>query len=168
MSTHDARVILEPVNRDNFRSLFQMVLKPGQESFVTPARWTLARCYVRMYGDNFEHLPHLLRAGDKIVGYVTTVCDPQTRDNYWIDDIMIAADHQGRGYGRGAMVETIRMITRRYANCRAIRLTCFRDNTNAAALYKRLGFTVTGDVDPEFGEPNYILETPAIDRFRNV
>jgi diamine N-acetyltransferase len=157
---------LLPIDRGNYRALFRMQLRPGQESFVSPPRWTLARCYVRIFGDNFEHLPHLIRADGKTVGYVTTVCDPDSADDYWIDDIMIAAEHQGKGYGRASVVETIGMIVRRYARCRGVQLTCFRANTVAAALYAGLGFEPTGGVDPEFGEPNYILRGPALDTFR--
>lgn len=159
-------VTLAPIDRQNYRTLWRMQLRPGQESFVSPPRWTLARCYVREYGDRFEHLPHLISAGGAAVGYVTTACDPASANDYWIDDIMIAAEHQGEGYGRAAVIETIRMIVKRYPRCRGIQLTCFRANTNAAALYASLGFVATGSVDARFGEPNYVLRTPALDRFR--
>ena len=167
MKSTELKVVLESVNRENYRALFRMQLRPGQESFVTPPRWTLARCYVRMFGENFEHLPHLIRAAGTAVGYCTTVCDAVSEAEYWIDDIMIDAMHQGKGYGRAAMRETIAMIAARYPRCRAVQLTCFRANTNAAALYKSLGFAPTGGVDPEFAEPNYILRSPALDAFRH-
>lgn len=166
MKSTELKVAIEPVNRENYRALFRMQLRPGQEIFVTPPRWTLARCYVRMFGDNFEHLPHLIRAAGKVVGYATTVCDAASEEEYWIDDIMIDAMHQGKGYGRGAMRETIKMIAARYPRCRGVQLTCFRANTNAAALYLSLGFEPAGAVDPEFGEPNYILRAPALDALR--
>ncbi|MGH7779451.1 MAG: GNAT family N-acetyltransferase [Candidatus Binataceae bacterium] len=166
MKDTETKITLDPVDRENYRALFRMQLKPGQENFVTPPRWTLARCYVRMFGDNFEHLPHLIRADGKTVGYTTTVCDPASAEEYWIDDIMIDAMHQGKGYGRAAVSETIAMIAARYPRCRAVQLTCFRLNTNAQALYRSLGFEATGGVDPEFSEPNYILCTAALDTFR--
>ena len=102
MKTADREVILEPIDRRNYRKLFTMQLRPEQISFVTPPRWTLARCYVRLFGDKFEHLPHLIVAAGEVVGYATTVCDPASADDYWIDDIMIDAEHQGKGYGRAA------------------------------------------------------------------
>jgi diamine N-acetyltransferase len=159
-------LVLASIDRGNYRALFRMQLRPGQESFVSPPRWTLARCYVRIFGDQFEHLPHLIRADGRTVGYVTTACDPQSADDYWIDDIMIAAEHQGKGYGRASVVETIRMIVGRYSRCRGIQLTCFRANAVAAALYASLGFEPTGGVDSEFGEPNYILRGSALERLR--
>jgi len=114
MTANDLKVVLEPIDRSNFMKLFNMQLRPEQTKFVTPPRWTLARCYVRFFGDNFEHLPHLIRVGDEVVGYATTACDPNSPDNYWIDDIMIAAEHQAKGYGRAAMVEVLKMIVARY------------------------------------------------------
>jgi diamine N-acetyltransferase len=159
-------VTLIPIDRRNFRALWRMQLRPGQESFVSPPRWTLARCHVRVFGDTFEHLPHLIRADGTIVGYVTLACDPASADDYWIDDIMIAAEHQGKGYGRAAVIETVRTILRSYPRCRGIQLTCFRANTVAAALYRSLGFEPTGTTDPEFGEPNYLLRGPALESLR--
>ena len=166
MKTNDLKVILEPIDRSNYRALFNMNLRDEQIAFVTPARWTLARCYVRQFGDNFEHLPHLIRAGEGVVGYTTTACDPNSVDDYWIDDIMIAADHQGKGYGRAAMLEVLKMILARYPRCRAVQLTCFRTNTTAASLYTSLGFEPTGGVDEEFGEPNYKLSGEALAKLR--
>ena len=166
MKATDIEVVLEPIDRGNFLKLFNMQLRPEQTTFVTPPRWTLARCYVRLFGDNFEHLPHLIRAGDEVVGYTTTACDPDSADNYWIDDIMIAAELQGKGYGRAAVVEVIKMIVARYPRCRAVQLTCFHANTNAEALYRSVGFEPTGGVDEEFGEPNYKLTGATLDKFR--
>lgn len=168
MKANDRKVILDPIDRSNYRKLFNMQLRNEQITFVTPARWTLARCYVRQFGDNFEHLPHLIRAANEneVVGYATTACDPDSADNYWIDDIMIAAEHQGKGYGRAAMVEVLKMIVARYPKCRAVQLTCFRSNTAAAALYASLGFVPTGGVDEEFGEPNYKLAGAALVKFQ--
>src|SRR5258708_1202852 len=160
------KITLDPIDRKNYRKLFNMSLHNDQITFVTPPRWTLARCYVRQFGDNFEHLPHLIRAGDEVVGYATIACDPGSADNYWIDDIMIAAKEQGKGYGRAAMVEVLKMIVGRYPRCEAVQLTCFRANTNAAALYTSMGFEPTGVVDSEFGEPNYALKGAALNKFR--
>jgi diamine N-acetyltransferase len=168
MNKTEHEIILEPIDRGNFLKLFNMQLRPEQTTFVTPPRWTLARCYVRFFGDNFEHLPHLIRARDEVVGYATTACDPNSADNYWIDDIMIAAEHQEKGYGRAAMVALIKMIAARYPRCRAVQLTCFRTNTTAAALYVSLGFEPTGGVDEEFGEPNYRLAGATLEKFRRA
>jgi diamine N-acetyltransferase len=161
------KVTLRPADRSNWRAMVGLQLKPKQNGFVSPPAWSLARCYVRFYGDDFEHLPHLIYAGSEAVGYSTTVCNPASERDYWIDDIMIDAAQQGRGYGRAAVVETVKMILCRYARCRTVRLTCFRTNTAAAKLYLSLGFLKMGVDDEEFGEPNYELAGAALDTYRS-
>jgi len=44
---------------------------------------------------------------------------------------------------------------------------CFRANINAAALYKSLGFVVSGELEPLFKEPNYRLRGADLDAFRS-
>jgi diamine N-acetyltransferase len=150
-------VQLKPVDRDNFRAMLRLSTRPGQEHFVATPSWSLASVYVRKYGDNYEYSPMVICDGDTIVGYVTLVCDPVTFDDYWIDDIMIDAIYQGRGFGRAAMKLVLAMISKRYPKCRVIKLTCFRGNDSAAALYLSLGFAMTGEEDPMFKEPIYAL-----------
>jgi|SRR5580692_7200749 diamine N-acetyltransferase len=148
---------LNPVDRDNWRAMVRLQTRPGQEHFVSPAAWSLAGSYVRRYGDHYEYSPMVIKDGDTVVGYVTLVCDASSFDDYWIDDIMIDAIYQGRGYGRAAMKLVLAMLQQRYLKCRTIKLTCFRGNDNAAALYLSLGFEMTGEVDPMFKEPVYSL-----------
>jgi diamine N-acetyltransferase len=150
-------VQLRPVDRDNWRAMVRLQTRPGQEHFVSSPAWSLAGCYVRKYGDNYEYSPMVICDGDTIVGYVTLVCDPASFDDYWIDDIVIDAIYQGRGFGRAAMKLVLAMIPTRYLKCRIIKLTCFRGNDSAAALYKSLGFVPTGEMDPMFHEPTWAL-----------
>src|SRR5208282_715466 len=159
-------IILKPIDRSNYRAMWRLQLKPEQQTFVSPPAWSLARCSVKALGDEYDHRPHPIYAGDEAVGYSTIACNPESDEEYWIDDIMIDARQQGRGFGRKAVAETITMILRYYARCRAIQLTCFRANTVAAALYMSLGFAATGTLEPIFGEPNYKLIAPALDKFR--
>ena len=151
------QITLIPVDRSNYRALWRLQLKPEQRTFVSPPAWSVTRCYVKAFGEEYEHLPHLISADGTIVGFSTIVCDPRSDEEYWIDDIMIDAAQQGRGYGRSAVTETLRTIVKRYPRCRAVKLTCFRANTNAATLYLSLGFVKTGETDPVFDEPIYRL-----------
>jgi diamine N-acetyltransferase len=160
------QVVLKPADRSNWRTMVRLQLKPEQQAFVSPPAWSLARCFVRFFGDKFEHLPHLIYAGENAVGYSTTACNPASAYDYWIDDIMVDAAYQSQGYGRAAVIETVRMILRRYPRCSAVQLTCFRANSIAAKLYISLGFVKTGVNDDEFGEPNYKLTGAALDVYR--
>ena len=160
------QITLIPIDRSNYRALWRLQLKPEQRSFVSPPAWSVTRCYVKAFGEEYEHRPHLISADGAIVGFSTIVCDPRSQEEYWIDDIMIDASQQGRGYGRTAVMETLRTIVKRYPQCRAVKLTCFRANTNAAALYLSLGFEKTGETDPVFDEPIYRLSGSRLDELR--
>lgn len=159
-------IILRPVDRNNWRTMVRLQLKPEQTAFVSPPAWSLARCYVRCFGDQFEHLPHLIYSGEEAIGYSTIACNPGSHHDYWIDDIMIDARHQCQGYGRAAVTATIRMILSRYPRCLGVQLTCFRANHIAARLYLSLGFVETGRQDEEFGEPTYRLSGSKLDVLR--
>lgn len=154
------------VTRANARAMVLLELRPEQRLWVSGPGWSIARCYTRFFGDNFEHTPRIIEADGQIAGFSTIACNPASATDYWIDDIMLDHRFQGRGYGRAAMIETLRSIVARYPNCRGIQLTCFRDNKVAAALYLSLGFVLTGAVDDEFGEPTYILGEAALHRYR--
>jgi diamine N-acetyltransferase len=160
-------VRLIEVDRGNARAMVLLELTLEQRLWVSSPGWSLARCYVKFYGDNFEHTPRIIEGDGQIVGFSTIVCDPASETDYWIDDIMIDYRFQGRGYGRAAMHETLRAITKRYPQCRGVQLTCFRGNTVAAKLYLSLGFVPTGALDDEFGEPTYILKGAALEQYRS-
>lgn len=105
-------VRLIEVDRANARAMVQLDLTPEQRAWVSGPAWSLARCYVKFFGDNFEHTPRIIEGDGQIVGFSTIACDPASETEYWIDDIMIDHRFQGRGYGRAAMLETLRTVCR--------------------------------------------------------
>jgi diamine N-acetyltransferase len=156
------------VDASNWRAMLALKVHPEQATFVaTPAK-SLSICYVGAFGPEYDHVPHVICAGDEAIGYVTIACDPNSRDEYWIDDIMIDAPQQGKGYGRAAIEMTIRMIVERYPRCETIRLTCFRANHVAERIYESLGFRKTGRLTEEFNEPEYALDGPALARYKSA
>jgi diamine N-acetyltransferase len=162
---------LEPADRSNWREMVELKLRDEQETFVAPPVKSLAMCYVRAWGDEYDYLPFVIRDGtsterNSIVGYVTLVCDPLSVDDYWIDDIMIDASQQGKGFGREALNLVLRLIAGKYPRCEKIRLTCFRSNFNAAKLYLSVGFVKTGQLTQPFGEPEYALSGAGLTKFR--
>ncbi|HYA35931.1 MAG TPA: GNAT family N-acetyltransferase [Candidatus Binataceae bacterium] len=162
-----SRVKLKPADRGNWLQMMRLELRDDQKRFVTPPGWALGRAYVRSYGDRYEHLPMVIcDSEDTVIGYVATVSDPGSADDYWVDDIMIDVSQQGHGYGREAMEEVLRFLTGHYPLCRTVKLVCFRANTEAAALYKTMGFNLTGDVDSIFSEPIYALTGKGLEKYR--
>lgn len=154
-------VTLRKIDRSNWREAIAQNVAPGQESFVSSPVKSLAAAFVRQYGDHFEYVPMGIYDGERMVGYVSLLCEPNSIDNYWIDDIMIDARWQGRGYGRAALGETIRFILAAYPRCATVKLACHRMNTRAASLYLSIGFRPTGEIDA-YGQPQYALSGPAL------
>jgi diamine N-acetyltransferase len=159
-------VTLEPVDRSNWLDMIRLRTTPEQAAFVASPLLSLASCYVKRWGAHYEYAPFVISDRGRVVGYVTVFGDPNSADDYWIDDILIDSADQQKGYGRAAMLLTIRMMLTRFPNCRAIRLTCYRTNHAAAALYQSLGFRNTGRLTAEVGEPMWEISGPALDPFR--
>jgi len=154
-------VTLRKIDRSNWREAIELKVAPSQESFVSSPVKSLAAAFVRQYGDQFEYVPMGIYDGARMVGYGSLLCDPQSSDNHWIDDIMIDARWQSRGYGRAAVCETIRFILRANPRCETVKLGCHRMNTRAAGLYLSIGFRPTGELDAN-GQPQYALSGPAL------
>jgi diamine N-acetyltransferase len=160
------KLAFRPVDASTWRAMLALNVHPEQATFVASPAKSLSICYVGAFGPEYEHLPHVICNGDDVIGYVTIACDPNSRDEYWIDDIMIDASQQRRGHGRAATEMTLRMILERYPRCETIRLTCFRANHVAARIYESLGFCKTGKLNEEFNEPEYALSGPALAKFK--
>ena len=69
-------VVLKQADRNNWRTMVRLQLKPEQQGFVSPPAWSLARCHLRFFGDEFEHLPHLIYVDDQAIGYSTHCMQP--------------------------------------------------------------------------------------------
>jgi diamine N-acetyltransferase len=161
------RVTLASIDRNNWLAALDLRIRPEQQRFVATPLFSLAGAFVRRWGYHFVYSPQLISSGTTPVGFVCTVCDPTSTDEYWIDDILIDARHQGRGYGHAAMLEVIRYFLREYPRCDVIKLSCHAENTHAARLYVRLGFQATGQLNPESGHPNYELPAERLNLYRD-
>jgi len=166
MGARAVKVTLHKADRSNWRAIMKLELRADQREFVAAPGWSLAGCLVKRYGDEFEYVPMAICDGERVVGYVTSFANPNSADDYWVDDIMIDAAEQGKGYGRAAMNEVIRMFVREYPRCRKIQLTCFEANIAAAALYVSLGFRKNGRINEVSRQPDYELADAALEKFR--
>lgn len=130
-------VILQPVDRHNWRTCLQLSLTPEQRAFVAPNGYSLAQAYV------FPELtPRAVQAGDRIVGFVLYGVDPGDQ-RVWLLRLMIDQAHQRRGYGRAALLAVIEAV-KGELNARELKLSVSRDNPAAATLYRNAGFLPTG------------------------
>ncbi|MFC7401021.1 GNAT family N-acetyltransferase [Citricoccus sp. GCM10030269] len=133
---------LEMVTPENVDAACQLTVHPEQEGVVAPVVQSLADAYA--YGESAW--PRLIFDGDQLVGFVMGGFDPDSpldafRCGIW--RLNIAADQQGRGYGRFA-VEAVCAEARRRKQQRVTVMWVQHEN-GPEDFYLRLGFRPTGE-----------------------
>jgi diamine N-acetyltransferase len=131
------RVTLRPVDDGNWRAVADVVPRDDQRAWVYPmaARYLL----LSERGDVWTSLA--VYADEAVVGHVMWGVDDD--GSRWIGGMVVDAAEQGRGVGAAA-VTTLAAWLSDQPGCTAVRLSYHPDNTAAATLYPRLGFTPTG------------------------
>jgi diamine N-acetyltransferase len=137
------RIRLKDIDAANWQEALGLELNPGQEHFVASNVYSLAEAYVKP--DLPAYRPLAVYDGEQLVGFAMYACDPRSAERHYVQRLMIDRRFQGRGYGRAAMVELLRLI-RENENCEEITLTVDPDNANARRLYLSLGFEDTGQM----------------------
>lgn len=135
-------VTFKDITQDNFEQVIGLELADDQQGFVRPNLYSIAQS---------KAIPALTPKAvyneqDALVGFVLYrgVRDPNSDPDGGLVRIMIDKRHQGRGYGRQAMEEIIR-LARDDMGCRAVGLSVAPKNQNARKLYESLGFKETGE-----------------------
>ena len=136
-------VRLVELTPDNFAAARRIEVKPEQGRFVAPVVESIAEAYVHYR----TAWPRLILDGDRVVGFVMGGFDPDSeidafRAGIW--RLNIAADEQGRGYGKFA-VEAVAEEARRRGQKR-ITVLWVQGDGGPEGFYLRLGFTPTGEV----------------------
>ena len=136
---------LEKITEENFIDAFNLKLAPGQEAFVSHPVRSLAQAYV--YRDQCQ--PFGIYADEKMVGYVMVIYDYDVPE-YDIWHMMIDEAEQGKGYGSAALALVLDYIKAKpFGSSDRVALTCNKENENASALYRKLGFAPTGAEDED-------------------
>ncbi len=140
---------LEPITSKNLDQVRLLKVLPEQAELVgdlpaflaqTDRRWRmLAICQ-----------------GSAPVGFVAYGLFPQEPSNgrLWVDELLIDAHHQGRGYARRAMTLLLAQLEGEYG-ARPVYLSVYESNRRAIALYQSLGFAFTGERDA-LGAPEMV------------
>jgi diamine N-acetyltransferase len=140
-----ATLRLEPITPANVEAAMGIRVRPDQGHLVEPVATSLAEAYA--HGD--VAWPRLILDGDRPVGFLMAFLDID-----WTDDgtdlrsglwrLNIAAEEQGRGYGRFA-VEAVAAEIRRRGGTRMF-TTYEPGDDGPASFYAGLGFRPTGEL----------------------
>ncbi|MEA5048566.1 MAG: GNAT family N-acetyltransferase [Eubacteriales bacterium] len=144
-------VRLAEIDRYNYLSILDLAVSAEQRDFVASNTYSLAQAYAQP-----ECVPLALYVENRPVGF-TMYCLDRDDHEYWIYRLMIDQRHQGRGYGREAMlllIDHIRSIAEE--DNRYLFISFEPKNKIARQLYESLGFVPDGRVT--YGEVVYRLE----------
>lgn len=131
---------LREINKDNWDIATSLAVADDQQAFVRPNWFSILQViyaeidlYDRgIYNDN------------EMVGYAMMGQDPDDQSGF-IGRLMIDQKHQGKGYGRAAMLLILDDLKARY-KLSEILIRFHPENVGARKLYAGLGFVDTGDV----------------------
>jgi diamine N-acetyltransferase len=140
---------LIPVTGENWREIINLSIRPDQARFVATNAISLLQAH---YQPDLYALPYGIYADDTLIGFVMTFHldkegDPAT---IWIMRFMIGSQHQGKGFGKAALLYVLDFLKRSGAYDK-VRLSYVPDNEVAKNLYLSLGFVEEG-LNPEWGE----------------
>ncbi|MGW4151794.1 GNAT family N-acetyltransferase [Micromonospora chersina] len=135
---------LEEITPDNVLAACAVAVRPDQEGLVAP----VARSLAEAYAQPAVAWPRLIVDGDRPVGFLMGFLDIQwgqdpadVRSGLW--RLNIAADQQGRGYGRFAVAALADELRHRGAD--RMFVTWAPGTHGPERFYGRLGFRLTGE-----------------------
>ena len=138
-------VTLTEINEQNWLDAARLRVTPEQQRFVAPATGILARAYAlrasraRAIGISDNHtLSGLILVRD--------LTEPPAC--YELQQLLVDASAQNRGLAQSALAQLLSLLAaeRRFDT---VELCVHRDDAPALHLYRKLGFTDTGYIDPD-------------------
>jgi diamine N-acetyltransferase len=132
---------LREITADNWREASRLKLADNQRNFLAHNAYSILEASYEP-----DHL--FCRAvydGDTMVGFLMYGFDPEKPRDWWIIRLMVALEHQGKGYGRATMEAAIDLLKQK-PDCDAIYIGFVAENTVARRLYESLGFVDTGEM----------------------
>lgn len=137
---------LEPVTPANYEAAFALRVRPDQEDLVGSVEKSLAEAYVY-----YDHAwPRLIYDGETLVGFLMAFLDipwnpakdpGDRRSGLW--RLNIAAEAQGRGYGRFAVDAVCAEVRARGESL--VYVTYEPRAGGPEPFYRKLGFRPTGE-----------------------
>ena len=135
-----SQVELREITKETVRQILRLKVKPEQENFVAPNAVSLSEAL-------FEEKAwyRAIYAGDEPVGFVMLFDDGEKAE-YYLWRFMIAAEHQGKGYGAEAIKLLIEYVKTR-PNAKLLELSYVPEKGGPEHFYLKLGFKNTDRVE---------------------
>jgi diamine N-acetyltransferase len=142
-------VILREITKDNYRAICALEVAPKQREFVASNTFSLAQAHFHP-----EAWYRAIYAGDAPIGFLM-LSDIPDAPEYFLWRLMIAANHQRKGYGCRA-VELLVEHVRTRPNATELLVSYHPGDGTPGDFYRRLGFQDTGRIE----EGEIVLRLP--------
>jgi diamine N-acetyltransferase len=133
-------ISLREISKDNWEMATSLKLSDDQQKFVSP-NWYSILQEIFIDVDIFCRAIYL---DETMIGFAMMGQDPDDKTCF-ISRLMIAQEHQGKGYGRAALKAIIEEMKTRY-NPDALIIRVAPENKVAYTLYISMGFAETGEI----------------------
>jgi diamine N-acetyltransferase len=133
----DAEITLREITEETVRSILRLKVSQDQENFVASNAVSIAEAH---FSKNAWF--RAIYADDTPVGFVMLYID-EDKPEYDVWRFMVDKDHQGKGYGREAMLQVIEHV-RALPGAKELYLSYVPGEGNPAPFYRKLGFNETG------------------------
>ena len=143
-------VELRTITKETLEEVLNLNVLEHQESFVSSTMYSLAQAYA--YRETA--FPFAVYADDSIVGFIM-MGYYEAKNQYTLWKFLIDKNHQGKGYGREALIKGIKYLEDRFG-IREIYTGVALGNERAKHLYRSIGFKETGLVEDNMEEMRYI------------
>lgn len=144
---------LQPITWDNWDAVSKLSVEESQKKYIASNEVSLMQAYVFWTEESRPPMAFAIYNGEELVGFTMFVfydeSDYQNDDQpfYHLWRFMIDKEHQGKGYGKAAMVKVLEYLkTMPQGKAPSIYLSYDRDNHVARKLYASLGFVETGEI----------------------
>lgn len=145
----------EPVNQKNRAEIERLEVFPEQNGFIE----TVSECLKESDELNLWR-PVGLYDDDLLIGFAMYGYFPEpSPGQLWLDRFLIDKKHQGKGYGKQAVLALLERLHAEYSSDK-VYLSVYEGNLNAIRLYREIGFSFNGEYDTK-GEliMEYAFET---------
>ena len=132
------KVSLRDVTKDTLQSVLDLKVSPDQEMFVATNAKSIAQAH---FHENAWF--RAVYAGDTPVGFVM-ISDIPEKGEYFLWRFMIAAEHQGKSYGRQALTLLIEHVKTR-PQAKELLTSHVPGEGSPGGFYEKMGFEYTGE-----------------------
>jgi len=144
---------VQTVTWDNYADIAGLKVHETQEGYIASNTWSLIQAFVNYNDDGYLPITFGIYNDETLVGFTMFNYDDDNeyKDDdepyYYIWRFMIAAEHQGKGYGKAAMETVLEHIkTMPHGEAKSVYLSYEPVNEVARKLYASFGFVETGEI----------------------